>query len=432
MSAPRSLRVEMPDKLAFLFEPHRYKVAKGGRGSAKSWSFARALLAMATGKPLRVLCVREVQKSIKDSVHRLISDQIIKMGLDGLFTVLETEIRGPNGGFFLFTGLSSQTAETVKSFEGVDICWVEEGQSISKRSWDILLPTIRKEGSEVWVSYNPDLETDETHQRFAVNTPEDCVLVHCNYSDNPWFSDVLERERVHCLHHYPDDYPNIWEGKCRPAAEGAIYYKEMEAAQEGGRICRVPYDPMLQVHVVVDLGWNDAMALSLVQRNLSEIRVIEYIEDSHKTLDYYSALLKEKRLNWGHLWLPHDGFSGDVKTGKSCADIFTALGWDVPSRNQIAELSVEQGIREARMAFPRTYFDKDKTATLIEHLKRYKRAINKSTGVAGAPLHDDHSHGADNYRYIAINADMMAGVSTRPKEPLWKKAIRRRTSAQAA
>jgi phage terminase large subunit len=138
---------KFPKKLRFLFEPARTKVARGGRGSGKSWGVARALLIRGAKQTTRVLCTREVQKSIQQSVHQLLKDQIEALSLGAFYDVLSTEIRGKNGTQFYFGGLSDQTAESLKSFEGVDICWVEEAQAVSKRSWDILIPTIRKEKS---------------------------------------------------------------------------------------------------------------------------------------------------------------------------------------------------------------------------------------------------------------------------------------------
>jgi phage terminase large subunit len=401
------VNAQFPDKLSFLFQPKRYKVARGGRGSGKSWSFARALLIQAAAQPMLVLCTREVQKSIKDSVHKLLTDQLQALQLGSFYEVLRDEIRGRNGSRFIFAGLSELTVESIKSLEGCDRVWCEEAQAITKRSWDVLIPTIRKDGSEIWVSYNPELDTDETHKRFALDPPDDCISVLVNYTDNPWFPDVLEKERMRCLEKDPLAYPNIWEGKCKPAVEGAIYYNEVASAEINGQICNVPYDPMLKVHVVFDLGWNDAMAISLVQRIRSEIRVIEYIEDSHKTLDVYSAELKERKYNWGKVFLPHDGYSGDMKTGKSSAEILWKLGWDVPPREAIVELGVEEGIKATRQAFGQVYFDKRKTERLVECLKRYRRAIVQKTQEAGAPLHDAYSHGADNFRYLCINADKM-------------------------
>jgi len=393
------IKVELPDKLAFLFEPCRYKVAYGGRGSAKSWSFARALLVKGAEKPIRILCAREVQKSIKDSVHKLLQDQIESMGLGEFYYVTDTAIKGRNGTEIAFTGLSTHTVTSVKSFEGVDIAWIEEAQTVSKKSWDILTPTIRAPGSEIWVTFNPDLDTDNTYQRFIVAPPKNCIAVQINYYDNPWFPQVLEQERMHCKESDPLNYPNIWEGKCKTAVEGAIYGSEVVSLEMSGRICPSPYDPRLKVHTVWDLGWNDSMAIILAQRNGAEVRIIEYIEDSHRKLSDYVADLKEYRYNWGSDWLPHDGFSKDYKTGSSAEEILTALGREV---KQVPSESIETGIKAAREMFHRCYFDRDKTGRLRECLKRYRRHINKQTNEEAAPLHDEYSHGADVFRYMAL------------------------------
>lgn len=416
------MKVKFPEKLEFLLNAKaRYKGAKGGRGSAKSWSFARALLILGSTKKLRILCTREVQKSIKQSVHKLLKDQIESLGLAAFYQVLETEIRGKNGTEFSFSGLSELTVDSIKSFEGCDIVWVEEAQTVSKRSWSVLIPTIRKDGSEIWLSFNPELETDETYDRFITNKPDDAIIVDMNYTDNPWFPEVLEKERQHAKATLSkEEYENIWEGKCMPAVAGAIYFEQVAKAEEDKRICNVPYDPMLKVHVVFDLGWNDSMSISLVQKQSSEIRVIENIEDSHKTLDWYSAELRKLGYNWGKVWLPHDGFNKDYKTGKSSAEILQAFGWEVVPRDQITQLSVEEGIRTVRMTFPRMVFDKNKAARIVQCAKRYRRSINQQTNEPGAPVHDIWSHGADNLRYICVNADAMTneewgGPLTYPK-----------------
>lgn len=395
---------KFPEKLAFLFEPAPYKTAHGGRGSGKSWGFARALLILGAQRPLRILCAREVQKSIEDSVHTLLKDQIAELGLSDFYEVLAYEIRGKNGTTFAYSGLAQHTVTTIKSFEGVDICWVEEAQAVSKKSWDVLRPTIRKPGSEIWITFNPELETDVTYQMFVVSPPTGAVVVQMNFNDNPWFTDKLEQERLDCLQNQPKDYDNIWGGVCKPAVAGAIYYDEMTKVEADRRICNVPYDPMLKVHVVFDLGWNDAMAISLVQKHSSELRIIEYIEDNRRTLDSYSADLKLKGYNWGNVYLPHDGEHKNIQTGKSAKEIMEALGWSV---RITPNMSVEDGIRVTRMAFGRLYFDKDRTARLVQCAKRYRRSINKQTNEPGAPLHDEWSHGADNLRYVAINADDM-------------------------
>lgn len=398
--------IEFPQKLRFLFEPHRYKCAYGGRGGAKSWGFARALLIQGAEKPLRILCTREVQKSIKDSVHSLLNDQIQALGLGGFYDVLETEIRGKNGTSFLFAGLASHTVESVKSFEGVDRCWVEEAKAVSDRSWRILTPTIRKPGSEIWISFNAELDDDPAYQRFVVNPPPDCVTVKINWSDNPWFPEVLESERTHALATLSKaDYENIWEGACLPAVQGAIYADQLAASIESGRICPVPYDPALKVHVVWDLGWNDSMFLVLVQKHLSTLRVIETIEDDHKTYDWFSAELKNKRLNWGSMWLPHDAMHASPESGRTPNQILQALGW---STRPIPNQSIESGIKQARMSFNQVYFDKTKSDRLVQCLKRYRRNIPTTTGEPASPVHDEYSHGADAFRYLALVAPQLS------------------------
>lgn len=397
---------KFPSKLEFLFEPHRYKVAYGGRGSGKSWGFARALLISAANRPLRILCCREIQKSIKQSVHTLLTDQIQALGLGGFYEILEAEIRGKNGSQFSFTGLATNTVESIKSFEGCDIAWVEEAQTVSKKSWDILIPTIRKENSEIWVSFNPDLDTDDTYQRFIVNKPDNAAVVKINWSDNPWFPRTLEEERLHSKATNPD-YDNIWEGNCKAAKDGAIYANEIREAQENGRVTNVPYDPTLKVHVVMDLGWNDSMTIILVQRGVSEARIIGYIEDDHRTLDSYSSQLKSLPYNFGQMYLPHDGQSKDFKHGTSAEEIMRRNGWDV---RIVPKSDIEHGIRIARMNFHRVYFDKSVTR-LLECLKNYRRTINSATNEPGAPLHDEYSHGADAFRYMSISLDGMKNES---------------------
>jgi phage terminase large subunit len=403
---PIEISADFPAKLSFLDEPYRYKVAYGGRGSGKSWGFARALLALAIKHKLRILCAREVQRSIKQSVHQLLSDQIQSMGFGQYYEVLENEIRCVNGSQINFTGLANNTVESIKSFEGVDIVWVEEAQTVSKKSWDILIPTIRKPNSEIWVTFNPDLDSDDTYKRFVIDTPDNAKVVKVNWIDNPWFPKVLNAERLHSKA-TSDDYNNIWEGECKSAVDGAIYANEIREAQENGRITNVPYDPELKAHVVMDLGWNDSMSICLVQKGVSDLRIIKYIEDDHRTLDSYSAELKNLPYNWGTMYLPHDGRTKDFKHGTSAEEIMRRHGWDV---RIVPRLDVESGIKIARLNFHRCYFDKS-TERLIECLKHYRRSISPSTNEPGAPLHDEYSHGADAFRYMAVSIDDMKNES---------------------
>ncbi len=398
------MSIQFPEWASPLFTPRRYKVLHGGRGSGKSWAIARALLLQAAQKPLRVLCTREIQKSIKDSVHRLLCDQIQALGLGAFYEPFETEIRGRNGSTFLFAGLAQHTVESIKSFEGCDVVWIEEAQVVTKRSWDVLTPTIRKDGSEIWLSLNPDMETDETYVRFVSGRGADVWAQQVNWAQNPWFSEVLEKERQDTLRRDPDSYENIWEGVPKRVSEGAIYRIEVERLYADRRARPVPYDPMLPVDTVWDLGWNDAMTIGFWQRSSSEVRCIDYIEDSHHTLDWYVGQIEKRPYRWGKDFLPHDGRSRDIKTGKSSEEVLKEMGRRV---HVLPADAIEEGIKAARMMFPRCYIDEDKCARLLECLKRYRRTINQATHEPGAPLHDEFSHGADMFRYAAMAVEMM-------------------------
>jgi len=412
----QTLQAKFPKKLEFLFDHHDYKISYGGRGGSKSWAYARALILRAAEKKIRILCTREVQKSIKDSVHKLISDQIELLGLGSQFTILQNEIRGKNGSEFIFTGLSTQTVESVKSYEKIGIVWAEEAHKISRRSWDVLLPTIREPGAEIWISLNPELDTDETYVRFIENPPIGAFVQEINHRDNPWFPEFLEKQRKELLRQVglglrtQDDYDNIWEGKCKAAVEGAIYHKEILAVKSEGRLTRVPYDPMLKVHCIYDLGWNDATCILMAQKSAGEIRIIDYIEDTHRTIDDYVLStsgredLATRNYNWGKDYLPHDGRARSVLSDKSAQDILKALGRDVEIT---PDIGIEPGINAARMMFPKVVFDKEKCTPLFNRLGRYKRMINQATNEPGAPLHDENCHGADGFRYLGVVVDKL-------------------------
>jgi phage terminase large subunit len=403
---------EFPEKFGGLFEPHRFKVYYGGRDAAKSWSIARALLLMGAERPMRFGCFREVQNSITDSVYKLLKDQASVLGLGDFYTVLKTEIRGKNGTEFVFSGLSKQTKDSIKSFEGIDIAWVEEGHTISEGSWDILEPTVRKPGSEIIVSFNPEMDTDYVYRKFVhdlkgvLKRPPEALVVNVNWNDNPWRSEVLDAARQQMQSDDPEKYLHVYGGQCRPAVEGAIYYKEVSKLRSEGRLHPVPYDPMLKVHVVCDLGYNDFMSLLLVQKLASEVRVIRYIEDRQRDIPSYSQELKDLKLNYGDIWLPHDARAATLTSvsnpiGATAQEQFRNLGW---STQIVPNIPVEHGIQKTRSIFPRVHIDQGNASELLNRLGRYRRRVN-SEGQATLPVHDDESHGSDGFRYLSLVVD---------------------------
>jgi len=216
-------RVILPRIFQPLAQPSRYKIYYGGRGGGKSWSFAYQLLVMGAVKKMRILCTREIQGSMKQSVHKLLHQCLERMGLERFYRVTREGIYGMNGTEFIFHGLRHDPMQ-IKSLEGVDICWVEEAQKITNESWEILIPTIRKKASEIWVSFNPNLESDPTYQKFVVsNTRKDCQVVKVNYDDNPFFSEELQKELDYMKEYDYDEYMHVWEGECKTSSEAQIF-----------------------------------------------------------------------------------------------------------------------------------------------------------------------------------------------------------------
>lgn len=413
----RVIQFNIPEKLSFLTELHRYKVVYGGRGGAKSHSIGRALLGLGTAQPLRILCTREIQKSIKESVHNLLKTLIEEMKLDDFYEVLDTEIRGRNGTVFIFSGLHGHTIHSIKSYEGVDVVWVEEAHTVSAESWRILIPTIREENSEIWVSFNPDLDSDPAYQMFVVNPPPNAIVVEMNYDDNPWFPPVLEMERRHAKRTMlKDDYENIWLGKCRSVVAGAIYATEVRDLIESRRARPMPYDPRFVVHTIWDLGWNDKMTVIMVQKPFpTTATIIDYYEDSHKTYAEVIGDLEKKRYRWGTDHLPHDGKNKNPITGTSAEMTLKKLG-----RRKVKVLDKQdpdEGIRQTRMMFSRLLIDDTMVVNgdggfrgagrLIQCAKNYKRAINVKTSEPGDPVHDQYSHGMDALRGLSQVVDQL-------------------------
>jgi phage terminase large subunit len=215
--------IQFPAKFEPLFKPKRYKVFWGGRGGAKSWNVARWLLLDGATRKLRTLCAREIQNSIKESVHKLLSEQIALMGLESYYQILENEIRGRNGSEFIFYGVRTNPTK-IKSTEGLDRCWIEEAETISERSWELIIPTVRKPGSEIIVTFNPNEDTDPTYRRFILQPPDadDAVVVKVGWEDNPWFPEELRKEKDYLYRVDPEAAAHVWGGECRKVSNAQI------------------------------------------------------------------------------------------------------------------------------------------------------------------------------------------------------------------
>ena len=298
--------VKFPKVYRPLDEPFRYKVVYGGRAAARSWTFARKLLIRGTANKMLVLCTRELQRSIKDSVHRLLKNQISLMGLEGFYTATETSIKGINGTEFIFLGTKHNSSE-IKSLEGVDVCWIEEAHAITEDSWDIIDPTIRKEGSEIWISYNTRFKFDTIHKMFVVDTPPpNSLVIKTSYQDNPYLTDVLTEQMETMKAKDYEKYLNIWEGELKQLATGAVFGKQITEVKKGKRQLYIPIQKNCEVDTFSDLGKKDQTAFWFMQRIGMEYRFIDYYENRLQDVDHYTKALKALAYNYGMHYMPHD------------------------------------------------------------------------------------------------------------------------------
>lgn len=393
---------EAADVFQEFMRPSRYKALYGGRGSAKSHFFAECLIANAhSNKGFRAACVREVQKDLKESAKLLLEDKIRKFGLTDSFRVLNTEIITPGDGVIIFKGMRDYTADSVKSLEGFNVAWLEEAQTISAKSWEMLRPTIRTPGSEIWASWNPRTENDPIDKFFrGVSPPENAVIRQINYDQNKFFPAELEEERKHDEKTNPDRYRHIWLGEYEPAAIGAYYGKQLIDAGAENRITSVPWEPSMPVHTAWDLGIGDSTAVWFLQEVGMETRVIDFYENSSVGLEHYANELRSKPYVYGNHYLPHDAQVRELGTGRSRVETLQNFGIRA---TVVPAQSVDDGINAVRLLLPKCWFDKQKTEKGLEALRQYRAEYDeKRQTLKPRPVHDWTSHAADALRYYAM------------------------------
>lgn len=391
-----------------LLSPSRYKGTHGGRGSGKSHFFAELVVEEHIAKPgLRTICIREVLKSLKQSAKLLIEDKIQHLGVGDRFDVQKDRILAPGNGLILFEGMQDQTAESIKSLEGFDRCWVEEAQTLSERSLAMLRPTIRKPGSEIWFSWNPRRKSDAVDKflRGGAKVPG-AQLVQANWRDNPWFPAVLEEERQIDLERYPDRYDHIWEGEYAKAFEGAYFASGLAKAKAEGRIGKVAADPLLPVRAYFDLGGSganaDAMAIWIVQWVGQEIRVLDYIEGVGQVLAFYVNLLRERGWEKALCFLPHDGINANNITGKRYEDHLRDAGFDVTTIPNQGRGAASLRIEAVRRLLPKCWFNADTTEPGRDALGYYHERKDELRNVGLGPEHDWSSHAGDSFGLMCV------------------------------
>lgn len=383
----------------FLRGKYRNKVYYGGRGGAKSHNFARALLVMGMRESLRIACAREIQKSIKDSVHQLLSDLIRQYDLQEFYTIQNDKILGKNGTQFMFLGLKHNITG-VKSLEGVDILWVEEAENVSANSWEVVIPTIRKPNSEIWCTFNPKNPTDPTWTKFC-ETPDDRTLsVKVSWEDNPFFPDVLNEERLKLLQLDPDAYKHIWEGEFDTRHTGYVYANYIMRAKQAGRVCAVPYERGIPVITAWDLGSNNATSIWFGQVVGQEPRVIDFYENTNEGIEHYAQVIRAKEYEYDIHYLPHDAAHKRLGMDGSIADQLKGMGIQ---NKIIPQAAVQAGIEMARGILVKCYMDDKRCHDGIHALNNYKYEWDDNRNCfKDKPLHDWSSDAADAFRYMAF------------------------------
>ncbi len=360
---------------------------------------------------MRGVCIREVQKDLAQSSKALIESRLSVHGLteaDG-FKVFRDVIETPGDGLLIFKGMQDYTAESIKSLEGYKRAWWEEAQTASARSLSLLRPTIRVEGSELWFGWNARRKTDPVDVMLrGEEKPTGAVVVRANWSDNPFFPQVLEQERLDCLRVTPDQYDHIWEGGYATVLEGAYFAKQLAEAKAQKRITRVVMDPLMAIRVFVDIGGTgakaDAFAMWVCQFVGQEIRVLNYYEAVGQPLATHLAWMRENGYGPGKadIWLPHDGDTNDRVTDVSFASALKAAGYTVEVVPNQGKGAAKHRIEAVRRRFPAIWFNAETTEPGRDALGWYHEKKDEQRGVGLGPEHDWSSHGADAFGLMCV------------------------------
>ena len=424
-----TLKIPTAEVFQPLLQPRRYKGAFGGRGSGKSHFFAGLLLEDALiHKGLRSVCIREVQKSLKESAKRLLEDKLVEHGLGVAqgFRIYREVIETPGGGIVIFQGMQDHTAESIKSLEGFERAWVEEAQTLSARSLSLLRPTLRAENSELWFSWNPRRKTDPVDQLLRGETlPTGAAVVRANWSDNPWFPKVLDRERGDCLRDAPHSYDHIWEGGHAVIMEGAYFAAPLATARAEGRIGHVAADPLLPKRAIFDIGGTgvraDAVAIWVCQFVGQEIRVLDYYEAVGQPLATHVGWLRRRGHGEAICILPHDGAANDRVFDVSYESALRDAQFDVDVIPNQGAGAAALRVESARRLFPALWFNEATTKGGLEALGWYHEKKDEARDIGLGPEHDWSSHGADAFGLMCVAYERPRGkiVPTARRKQGW-------------
>jgi phage terminase large subunit len=419
--------IEQPWRISRTYEPlnrpSRYKALYGGRGGGKSHHFAERLILRCSEAKIRAACIREVQVTIRDSVRQLLIDKIQKFGFGHLFEVHANEIRGHNGSLIVFKGMQSFNAENIKSLEDFDLAWVEEAQTLSEKSLRLLRPTIRKEGSEIWFSWNPRYENDAIDDFLrGASPPEDAVVLKVNLEQNPFATSVLLKERDEDYARDPEMARHVWGGDYEIVSEGAYYARLITKAEDEGRIGNFPHDPAMPVRTAWDIGVDDYTAIWFIQDDGIHHTAVDYYEvsglgaedivrqimpellpDLQERAEQRLLLDRKHPFRYAVHYLPHDVAVREWGAGaRTRAHTLNGLG--VKPIDPGVRSGPEDRINAARAILPLFRFHRSPRVMLgLNRLRRYARKRNDQMNMWMGPEHGPHSHGADAFGEYAVN-----------------------------
>ncbi|WP_431107605.1 PBSX family phage terminase large subunit [Variovorax paradoxus] len=408
-------KISLPPKLVPVFTGEAdVRGAFGGRGSAKTRSFAkmtavRAYMWAMAGREGVILCGRQFMNSLDDSSMEEIKAAIrSEPWLDAFFEIGEKYIRTKCGRIaYKFIGLD-RNIDSVKSKARVLLCWVDEAEPVLEEAWAKLIPTLREEDSELWVTWNPERNGSPTHKRFRLTKDPRTKVVEMNWRDNPWFPKVLDRVRVKDQNERPDSYAHIWEGGFKTMIEGAYYAASITKAKAEGRISRVAADPLMTIRIFCDIGGTgakaDAFTMWAAQFIAKEIRVLNYYETQGQPLAAHLTWLREcgYTKDKAQIWLPHDGSTHDKVFDVSYESALQDAGYTVTVVPNQGKGAAAARIEAGRRLFPSMWINEETTAAGIAALGWYHEKRDEHRNVGLGPEHDWASHGADAFGLMCV------------------------------
>jgi phage terminase large subunit len=411
--------IKLPGKLASIFEGEAdVRGAYGGRGSAKTRTFAkltavRALMWDQMGREGVIVCGREHLNSLDDSSMAEVKLAIqSEPWLEPHFEIGEKYIRTKSRRIaYKFSGMEKKTVMSLKSKARILLLWADEAEPITDSAWDIVLPTLREEDSELWVTWNPARKSSATDRRFRQTEDPRFKVVEMNWRDNPWFPAILERQRQRWMKNDPDSYEHVWEGAYATAIKGAYFTKQIADMRREGRLCRVAIDPNMTRRLFADIGGtgrnSDAFAMWGGQFVGREIRIHDHYEQVGQEVGHHLQWMRDNgyQTNNTGIWLPHDGATHDKVFSVSYQSAFEQAGYTVtvvPNQGRGAAIS---RINALRRVFPAIWMNETKTAAGLEALGWYHEKWDDERDVGLGPEHDWASHSADAAGLMAIVAE---------------------------